>query len=103
MLHQKGDLTDPTFSLLTSPQSKADKTVCWGMGFGMIAPEPGLLWHWGDNKGYKNMMAADIASGCTIVLLSNSDGGLEAEMNILRRLTDCTHWNAVESFIQTAE
>ncbi len=103
LLHDHAGLSDKTFALLTSPQSKADESILWGLGFGLIAAEPGLLWHWGDNKGYKNMMAADITSGCAAVLMSNGEDGLAAEMNILRRLTDIKHLSAVESFIVSAE
>ncbi|WP_423016467.1 serine hydrolase domain-containing protein [Undibacterium sp. Di27W] len=53
----------------------------WGLGWGLslthgATPAP-LLWHWGNNYGYRAFVIAAPDSGDAMVLLTNSDQGLK--------------------------
>ena len=48
----------------------------WGMGWGLEERDGRtLIWHWGDNPGFKNFVIADPAARGGIVVFTNGDGG----------------------------
>ncbi|WP_198157068.1 serine hydrolase domain-containing protein, partial [Aquincola tertiaricarbonis] len=51
--------------------------VRWGLGWGLAqGPAGDLLWHWGNNPGYRSFVMASPASGDALVLFAAQDGGL---------------------------
>ncbi|MFZ6655366.1 serine hydrolase domain-containing protein [Undibacterium sp. TJN19] len=66
--------------VITDQQSN----VQWGLGWGLTHPNSAgqgvqstLLWHWGNNYGYRAFVIADPATGNGMVMLTNSDQGLK--------------------------
>lgn len=54
-----------------------DLGVRWGLGWGLAqGPTGDLLWHWGNNPGYRSFVMASPASGDALVLFAAQDGGL---------------------------
>lgn len=67
-----------------SVPSAADPFVDWGLGVGIqSAAGRKLVWHWGDNPGFKAFFALDPATGDSIVLFTNSENGLSAYKEVL--------------------
>lgn len=63
----------------------ADPFVSWGLGVGRQVTGPRtLIWHWGDNPGFKALFALDPASGDSVVLFTNSENGLATYKDVLR-------------------
>ncbi|HAI94790.1 MAG TPA: serine hydrolase [Xanthomonadaceae bacterium] len=64
--------------------SPADPYVSWGLGVGLqkVAGRT-LVWHWGDNPGYKAFFVLDPASGDNLILFTNSDKGLSTYKQVL--------------------
>lgn len=51
--------------------------VSWGLGIGILPrPAGNLLWHWGNNVTYQNMMLIDPRAGKGVVIMTNSSAGL---------------------------
>ncbi|HZG18805.1 MAG TPA: serine hydrolase domain-containing protein [Herbaspirillum sp.] len=49
----------------------------WGLGWGLERkPDDILIWHWGNNPGYRAFVMASTTSGDGYVMLTNSDAGL---------------------------
>lgn len=59
-----------------SVPNPADPFIDWGLGVGLQSTEARkLVWHWGDNPGFKAFFALDPATGESIVLFTNSENG----------------------------
>lgn len=51
--------------------------LSWGLGWGLEqTPDDILLWHWGNNPGYRAFVMAAPRTGDGFVMFTNSDGGL---------------------------
>ena len=60
--------------------------VQWGLGVGLQQEgSRRLLWHWGDNPGFKALFALDRDTGQHLVLLTNSQNGPKAYREMLQR------------------
>lgn len=58
--------------------------VKWGLGIGLQHNELGdAIWHWGDNGPFKAFFIAYPATGTSIVIMTNSESGLEAVNDIV--------------------
>jgi len=80
MLGVVSDAIDPR------SQAEPELRVAWGLGVG-LQHDAGrrLLWHWGDNPGFKAFFALDRDSGQHLVLLTNSQNGPKAYRALLER------------------
>ena len=80
MLDVASDAIDPR------SQADAEPRVAWGLGVG-LQHDGGrrLLWHWGDNPGFKAFFALDRDSGQHLVLLTNSQNGPKVYRGLLER------------------
>lgn len=59
------------------PLRPQQRNVGWGLGWGINnTPERTLLWHWGDNDGFKAFAMFDRQQKTALVMLTNSDNGL---------------------------
>ncbi len=57
----------------------------WGLGWGLESREGRtLLWHWGDNPGFKNFVIVDPAAKEGIVVFTNGDGGRAVYERLVR-------------------
>ena len=84
-------------------QNKADDHIHWGLGFGIPDMEPDVLWHWGDNSGFKSFAVWDKATREGVVINTNSDNGMDFYMDVLKELTDGKFFDHIADFIRGAE
>ncbi|WP_162312584.1 serine hydrolase domain-containing protein [Pseudoxanthomonas yeongjuensis] len=67
-----------------SVPNPADPFIDWGLGVGIQSTEGRkLVWHWGDNPGFKAFFALDPATGESIVLFTNSENGPSTYKEVL--------------------
>ena len=103
MLKEQGGLSDKAFAEMTTPQNKADDNIHWGLGFGIPALDPNVLWHWGDNDGFKSFAIWDKVTRDGVVVTTNSDNGMDFYIELLKGLTDGTFFDGIAAFIRGAE
>ena len=103
MMNNKGGLSDKMFAEMTSAQNKADDNIHWGLGFGIPDLEPDVLWHWGDNSGFKSFAVWDKVTREGVVINTNSDNGMDFYMDVLKELTDGKFFDHIAAFIRGAE
>lgn len=60
--------------MVTSYRNTADHGVEWGLGWGLYQD---LIWHWGDNGGFKSFVCFDPQTKDGIVIHTNGANGLE--------------------------
>ena len=78
-------LSRETRAAMSTPQVQLAPTLSWGLGIGLEERGSGtLLWHWGDNGGYKNFVVADPAGKRARVIFTNGSGGLKVAERLLR-------------------
>ncbi len=52
--------------------------VFWGLGWGLEDTGDGrMIWHWGDNPGYKCFVLASLEAQTGVVIMANGDGGIK--------------------------
>lgn len=67
-----------------SAPTPADAFVSWGLGVGLqTTPGRKLVWHWGDNPGFKAFFMLDPATGDSMILFTNSENGPSAYREML--------------------
>ena len=103
MICEHGDLDDQTFAEMTKPQNEADTNVEWGLGFGMPKADRNVLWHWGDNDGFKSFSVWDKETKDAVVITTNSDNGMNLYIDLLKQLTDGSYFDDIAAFINGAE
>lgn len=80
-----GPLDAPTLQSTYRRQTALRGALGWGLGWGVEEREGRtLIWHWGDNPGFKNFVMADPATGSAIVVLTNGDGGRAVYERVVR-------------------
>ena len=76
---------------LGSPAA-AGEGIGWGLGWGIELAAAGRpFWHWGEGIGYRTFALADPQAGEGIVVLTNSDGGLEVARLVVDSATGARH------------
>ena len=93
-LYRGEGLSPASHALLKTPSSNADDQavpvpvdpyIDWSLGVGLETVDGRVrLWHWGDNPGFKAFFMLDPESGESLVLLTNSENGLETYKDVLR-------------------
>ena len=81
-------LRDPALQAMTA-ESPVDVdtglNLAWGLGWGLETSTDGTrFWQWGNNPGYRAFVLAEPVSGDALVLLTNSDAGLELVEPLVR-------------------
>jgi CubicO group peptidase (beta-lactamase class C family) len=57
----------------------------WGLGWGLEEREGRtLIWHWGDNPGFKNFVMADPTSKTGVIVFTNGDNGRALYERVVR-------------------
>ena len=80
-----------------SVPSPADPFVSWGLGVGLESTQGRkLVWHWGDNPGFKAFFALDPATGESIILLTNSENGASTYKEMLKLFMGDGEYPAVD-------
>ncbi len=103
ILLQHGHLSDAMFAEMTRPQNKAHEGVFWGLGWGIPEADPHVIWHWGDNDGYKCFTVMDLETKDGACIFSNGFNGNDMEIEFLKKLTDGTFWDDIAAFLKVAE
>jgi CubicO group peptidase (beta-lactamase class C family) len=60
----------------------AERRMSWGLGLGLAEPE--WLFHWGANRGYRALFVGSRARGAGVVVVTDSDGGMELAARVVR-------------------
>ena len=103
VLKDHAGLSDEIFAEMTKAQNNADENVDWGLGFGIPKADPNVLWHWGDNDGFKSFAIWDKVTRDGVVVTTNSDNGMDFYIELLKGLTDGTFFDGIAAFIRGAE
>lgn len=103
VIHDRAGLSEDTFRDMVSPQNHATSEIPWGLGWGLVADAPSVLWHWGDNRGYKSQVVLDVQTGDGLVLMTNGDGGIDFCLSLCEMFTDGAFFPAVRAMIAHAE
>lgn len=65
----------------------AQLNLTWGLGWGIEQLANGaILWHWGNNPGYRALVIASVQNGDGMVMLTNSDNGLALAEPLAKRI-----------------
>lgn len=99
----KGHLSAHSFKEMTTPQNDAGNGVLWGLGWGLLEKDPSVIWHWGDNGGYRSFATIDLATGDGACIFCNAEGGTDLCTALLTHVTDGIFWQDIARFLETAE
>lgn len=103
MMNGNGGLSPAAFGEMTRPQNHAGARIDWGLGFGIPKADPDVLWHWGDNSGFKSFAIWDKRTRDGAVINTNSDNGMAFCIDLLKRLTNGVFFDDIDAFISAAE
>jgi len=75
---------DPIVDRMTARQVAVDpaRGLSWGVGIALA--EPDWLFHWGANPGYRALFVGSRARGAGVVVVTDSDGGMELAARVVR-------------------
>ena len=100
VFRQHGGLRPETFQEQHTPQNQAAPDVPWGLGWGLSAKDPGVLWHWGDNDGFESLSMLDWQTGDAMCIYTNSDKGSALWAQLGRQLSDTPAFDGIDGFLQ---
>lgn len=103
MIRENGGLAPEMAAQMWSPQNQATAQIPWGLGWGLCKKDPGVLWHWGDNDGFKSLSLWDRNTGDGLSVFTNSDRGAALWSALGRVLTDGDFFDDIEDFVRSAE
>ncbi len=80
-------------AIVESPVSVVSSLgIDWGLGWGIERGDSDqFIWHWGNNPGYRAFVIASVHSGDGVVILTNSENGLELAEPIVDVVLPGTH------------
>ena len=103
ILNEHGHLSEASFAEMTGVQNKAHEGVFWGLGWGIPEADPSVIWHWGDNDGYKSFTVMDLKTKDGACIFANGFNGNDMEIEFLKKLTDGAFWDDIAAFLKVAE
>lgn len=103
VVRERGGLRDAAFREMTTPQNRLGEAVPWGLGWGLCAADPHVLWHWGDNDGFKSLSILDWDTGDGLSIYTNSDNGFLFWVDMGKQLTDGPFFDEICDFVRQAE
>ncbi len=71
IINDKADLKEETFAEMFTQHSHAADGVNWGLGWGLAGSNNQIAWHWGDNGGFKILVARYPKEDALLLILSN--------------------------------
>ena len=102
MIQKRGNLGEEQFLEMTKPQNWATPDIPWGLGWGLTKKDPNLMWHWGDNTGFKSLSMVDPKFGDALCIFTNSDNGFAFWEAVAKELTDAP-MDDIVNFVKVAE
>ena len=102
IIQKHGGLEKEQFAEMTKPQNWATDEIPWGLGWGLTKKDPSLMWHWGDNTGFKSLMMIDPKWGEALIIFTNSDNGFAFWEAAAKELTDAP-MDDIVNFVKVAE
>jgi CubicO group peptidase (beta-lactamase class C family) len=84
----KHHLSAQWLEMMFTPQVEITPNLAWCLGWGMLRSDPPVFWQWGDNTGYKHLLAISPASGTSVIVLTNGDEGYQVWKNVLAETLD---------------
>ena len=102
IIQKHGGLEKEQFAEMTKPQNWATEEIPWGLGWGLTKKDPSLMWHWGDNTGFKSLMMIDPKWGEALIIFTNSDNGFAFWEAAAKELTDAP-MDDIVNFVKVAE
>lgn len=103
ILNNQGHLSSTMYHEMVSPQSQATEHVYWGLGFGIPARDQNVIWHWGDNGGYKHLAVMDVKTKDGMCIFTNGFNGIDLSTEFLDLVTDSTFTEDIAYFIEIGE
>ncbi len=80
-----GVLNEPDFARrVRSVKNSAGHGVEWGLGWGLYKE---MLWHWGDNGGFKSLVCLDPDTKDALLIHTNGFNGLNVCYDIAQLVT----------------
>lgn len=102
IVREHGGLNMRYFEEMCRPQSRATEEIPWGLGWGLCEKDSGVLWHWGDNDGFKSLSILDWKTKNALSIFTNSDCGFEFWEVVASELTDAPI-DDIAAFVKIAE
>jgi CubicO group peptidase (beta-lactamase class C family) len=86
------ELKHATRQAMTSPQTRINSVLSWGLGWGLEADAGReYLWQWGDNGTFKNFVLAHLPTRTAIVVFTNGSSGLRIAEHLIASATGHDH------------
>jgi CubicO group peptidase (beta-lactamase class C family) len=80
-------LHQSSFNDMIHAHNTISKELFWGLGWGIYQKESMLLWHWGDNGGFKAFVCLDLETKSGALICTNSFNGLPVCFDIASCVT----------------
>lgn len=89
MINDQAELDADWRAIMLTRQTQIDDNSAWGLGWGLkeIAGD-WIFWQWGDNNGFKHLIAGSVNRGQVICVLTNGEKGFEVWNHILTHTLD---------------
>jgi len=87
-----------SFKEMIQVQNTFNQEVFWGLGWGIYKVKENLLWHWGDNGGFKAFVCMDLEAKSGVLIFTNSYNGLQVCFDIAS-LTTGVDFAPIQEFI----
>jgi len=91
---QSTDSSDQLRELMLTPVSYLNRSLSWGLGWGLEAAANGKgphFWHWGNNEVFRSFAIGDAQARRGLVVLTNSSNGHKLYQRIVPQLTGLDH------------
>ena len=74
---------------MLAPQFTIAPDTAWGLGVGLKRLDAGwVFWQWGDNRGFKHLVAGSPEQGVGLVILTNGESGYQVWRQVLHHTLD---------------
>jgi len=71
-----------------TPQTTVTPLISWSLGWGRLNGKTPVYWQWGDNTGYKHILAISPASRQGVIVLTNDEQGSQVWKQVLAGTLD---------------
>ncbi len=82
-------LSEAWLGCMLTPQVVLQPGLAWGLGWGLNqVGDDWLFWQWGDNSGFKHIVAGSRRQGVGVIVLTNGEQGYRVWSQVLQRTLD---------------